>query len=463
MYRKEARIPTILGLFLLFAALSGIVYLDRTSHIFTSSAKETSKPYDVHFTNITDNSLSVSWFTSIPSSGLAVISYDSHELTFLDDLDSDNIQRPRYTHYVTIKDLKENTSYSIRIAGSDPRCKNNDLCPTFTQKTAPKIAPIYTLPPARGSIVTNDNKPAEGAIVYLVLGQNLPLSGRVDSAGLWVIPLTNLRSQDFLTRIEPKDNDTVQITAKLTNDLTTTAITDVKSIRQNLTIPPMKIGNSYNFTNLESKKDLIAKLNSEQNILGTSTTTQNQSPTPTPAKNKQNQIDILFPGADGETTTDNQPRIRGIGLPKKTLSVTVESTPQKGTITVEADGTWSWRPQKPLPAGTHYVTIQGYDANGKLITIKKKFTVLKSGESVLGEATASATLTPTANPTPTLTPTTLTPSPLLPTATLVPSPTSIPPSPTAVPRSGNLEPTLFLIGSGLLLLTIGAAKLLLLP
>lgn len=457
MYRKETRIPTILGLFLLFFSLGGVIYLDRFSHIFTSSAKTIPKTEDVHFTNITDNSFSVSWFTSVPSSGIAIVTNNSHSLTFLDDLDSDNVPRPRQTHHITVKNLNENTSYSVRITNNDPRCKNNDLCPIFSQKTASKIASVYTLPPARGSILREDNKPAEGTIVYLVLGQNLPLSGRVDSAGLWVIPLTNLRSQDMLTRIEPKDSDTVQITAKLANDLVATAITDVKSIRQNLTIPPMKIGNSYNFTNLESKKDLIAKLN-EQNTLGIQTQV-NQPPTATPVKDKQNnQIDILFPGNDGETTKDNQPRLRGIGLPKKILSITVNSTPQSAQITVDADGTWSWRPPKSLPPGTHYVTIKGYDSAGKLITVKRKFIVLKSGEQVLGEATAAATLTPTAGPSPTLEPTsTLAPSPSGITST--PQPTA---SVTTAPRSGTLEPTLILMVSGISLLLLGA-KFLLVP
>jgi len=450
MYRKQIKIPNILGMLFLFFVIGGIVYFDRSAHLNYSKAKTKIKAQDVHLTNITDNSFTVSWFTDIPTSGVINISNGSYSQTLLDDLDSDNIQRPRLTHHITAKNLKENTVYTIKLI-------NNEYS-IFTQKTAPKIASVYSLPPVRGTLLDMNNKPAEGAIVYLVVGKNLPLSGRVDSAGLWVIPLSNLRSQDFQTRIEPKDEDIIQITAKLTNDLVATAITDVKSIRQNFAIPPMTIGNSYNFTNLESKKDLIAKLN-EQKILGTQTKiipTQIPTFAPQISNKKIQQIDLLFPANDGDTTTDNQPRIRGVGIPNKVISITINTTPQSAQVTVDTDGTWFFRPLKPLAPGSHTVTIKGYDASGKLITIKRKFTILKSGESVLGEATASASLTP--SPTIMITPSIVT------TPTIEPSPTLIPtssPSPvptisiTEAPRSGNLETSLMFIGGGFLFILLG--------
>ncbi len=449
MYRRQIKIPTLLGMFILFSVLGGIVYFDRSLHTYTSKAKMTSKIEDIHFTNITDNSFTVSWFTDTPTPGIITVSDGSHTQTLLDDLDSDNIQRPRQTHYITVKNLKENTSYTVKIINKDR--------PTFTQKTASKLASVYSLPPARGTLFSANGKPAEGAIVYLVVGQNLPLSGRVDSAGLWVIPLSNLRSQNFQTRVEPKDEDIVQITAKLTNDLIATAITDVKSIRQNFTIPPMVIGNSYNFTNLQSKKDLIAKLN-EQRILGTQTQMQNQIPTPTSSVNnrKIQQIDLLFPLNDGDTTVDPQPRIRGVGIPKKVISITINSPTQSAQVTVNSDGTWFFRPSKPLAPGSHTVTIKGYDASGKLVTITRKFTVLKSGESVLGEATAAASLTPSPSPIDTPTPTITTTPTLEPTITSIITPSPLPTvSITIAPRSGNLETSLMFIGSGVLFLLLG--------
>ena len=173
---------------------------------------------------------------------------------------------------------------------------------------------------------------------------------------------------------------------------------------------------------------------------------------------------ILFPAQDNDTTTDNRPRLRGLGIPGKEITLTLNSETQTAKITVSTDGSWSFRPEKNLPPGIHTITIDGLDASGNKITLNKKFIVLKSGESVLGDATASATLTPTIAPTtiPLPTPTVITQPTLQPTPT--PIPTSRPTvfiSPTP-PRTGNLQSSLFLL-SGSVILLITGIKLFLFP
>jgi len=143
--------------------------------------------------------------------------------------------------------------------------------------------------------------------------------------------------------------------------------------------------------------------------------------------------------------------------------VTVNSQPQIDRITVNDDGIWTWRPPKPLPPGTHQISIQGYDEQGNLVTVTRKFIVLKSGERVLGEATASATMTPTVKPSPSTTPLptsiqnpTLAPNSPTPqtSPTFIPSPTSIPATATP-PRSGNITNSLILLGGGVSLIFFG--------
>lgn len=460
MYKKEKKIPTLLALFLLFFGIGVTVYLDRSSHLLTSSAKTVASPEDVHFTNISDNSFVVSWFTATPNEGWVKVSGDSISLTLLDDLDSDNISRPRNTHYVTVKNLQENSSYTVKIISGDARCLKKEACLTLAQKTASKLLDAFSLPPAKGKLITQTNDPAEGAIVYLTINNSLPLSGRVDSSGLWVIPLTGLRVQDYLNRPYLADDDLIQIVAKLDPNQISQALIDLKSIRQNLTIPPMQIGNSYNFINLISKQGSLA-LNANQKILGTQTEKVLQtSLSPFPPENKV--IDVFFP-TDGGTTPDNQPRIRGSGIPGSILTIIINSSPQTAKITVGKDGTWNYRPKKILPPGSHQITVQGYDQKGKRITLLRKFTVLKSGEQVLGEATASATLTPVLSPTDTPIPSPL-PS-VIPSTTISFPPTAIPVSLTtspAPPPTGTTKPLLILFATAATLVALGT-KLLLLP
>ncbi len=461
MYRKQKRIPTLLALLILFTGIGSAVYFDQSSKTLFSKAEESAIPLDVHFTNISQSSMTVSWLTSKATTGIIeVASLNQDKRTFLDDLDSDNVSRTHTTHYISLSNLTENTLYQIKIiSGSD--CRNPASCPINQQKTSVKMDAGSVLPPAHGTIKSADGNAVERAIVYLIVGKSLPLSGRTDSFGNYVIPLNNLRSQDLLSRPEIADNDIVQINAFRTPNEQTSAVIDVKSIRQNLTIPDMNLGNSYNFIDLISKKDLLSKSN-KLNILGA------QSPLiPTisaPANSQQGGIDFIFPKHDEDTTPDNRPRIMGTAPPNSKLLIVINSAPQKGQITVGQNGSWTWRPPQNLPPGVHHVSIQGYDQNGNIINIIRSFIVLKSGEQVLGESTPSASLTPSPTETPAVTPViSPTTSKISPTPTLVslsptPSPTAAYPSSTpsiTPPPTGNTNVTLYLIGASGFLLLVG--------
>lgn len=455
MYRKEKRIPTLLGLLIVFIGIASAIYFDGNTKQLTSSAKDSLLPREVHFTNITDNSMTISWLTDGSATGIIYVTQRGNKNMLLDDLDSDNIPRPRKTHYITIKNLQPDTLYKINIISGSKSCSSDALCPTFSQKTGIKLNGVLDLPPLHGQIMTTEQKGAKDSIVYLLIGKSVPLSTRVDSLGMWVIPLNNIRSQDFLNRPEISDTDTVQIIAKMSQAEYTSAIINFASIKQNQNIPQMEIGKSYNFINLSSKKDILAAI-TNNNILGTNI--QNQPSSDISQNIIGSAITVFFPKIDMDSTIDVQPRIRGLGKPGSSLLITVNSTPQTGKVIVGPDGTWSFRPEKKLSPGIHYLTVQGYDNLGKLITVTRKFVVLKSGEAVLGESTPSASLTPTSPPPST----TSTPSPTitLPTLTPVPlSPTTYNPSPTTVaipPKSGNTSATILLLGGGISLMLLGA-------
>lgn len=456
MYRKERRIPTLLVCFILFTGVLGVVFLNKTTHQTDSKASVNFHPEDIHFTNISDSSFTVTWFTDSPTTGTLTVNDNGRNVSYPEDADSDNIIRPRTAHYATVKNLQENSSYQLKIISADPSCKISLNCPAFVQKTASRMLTNISLPAAKGSVISEDNKPATDAIVYLSVGKSSLLSGKTDSLGLWVIPFSNLRTSDLLTRPNLADNDIVQITAIVSPGKKAEAVSDVKSIRQNLTIPPLQIGKSYNFIDLISKKDMLASINKSNNILGTQTQTGETAKS----------IDILFPKYDDDTTTDNQPRIRGVAPAKSQLVIIVNSSPQTAKISSSSDGTWNWRPPLPLEPGIHHLGVTGYDEKGNLINLTRRFIVLKSGERVLGEATASATLTPTVNPSPTITLIPL--SSPTPAITLIPiaSPTvkaaTLSATPIIPPKTGSTQTTVILMGAGASLLLLGL-KLLVFP
>src|SRR3989338_6616836 len=150
------------------------------------------------------------------------------------------------------------------------RCANND-CPVVTQKTAAQPCTPSSMPPLRGTVQTPDGSPAEGALVYVTIGQSLPLSSRTDSAGLWVVPMTNLRKQDLSELIELPDSDLLQISVKRASQETVTAVMDVRSLRSNVSLPPLIFGNSYNLTDLISKRKGIIAQQEQNKTLGVAT------------------------------------------------------------------------------------------------------------------------------------------------------------------------------------------------
>lgn len=459
MYRHVKKIPTILGVLIILSGIGAALYLDRFSQSLTSKAEENQIPTDIHFTNITDNSFTVSWMTQSAVTGGVSINNGFQKLTYLDDLDSDNVPRPRTTHLVTIKNLKEESSYDLKLISAGLGCSKSALCPAYTQKTGKKMDSKVDLPPLHGTIVNKDGNPAYGALVYLVAEKSSPLSGRVDTAGLYVLPLNNLRTADLAGRPNLEDHDILQISGFASLSDTTSAVTDIKSIRQNFTIPKMMLGNSYNFIDLISKIDIIAKTSNEY-ILGDATST-NPSAVSATASSKS-AIEILFPKKNNDVTSDTRPRIRGIGTPGQQLLITVNSTPQTAKVTVGKDGVWYYRPGNDLPPGIHHLSVNGFDKKGKSITVNRTFMVLKSGEAVLGESTPSASLTPTNIPisTPTITPLTPTVTPSVtptttPTTTPTPSVFSSATISIQPPRSGNTTPTIFLGLWGLLLISAG--------
>jgi hypothetical protein len=470
MYHKEKRIPTILAIMLILLGIGSTTFLDGSVKSLMSKASNNIKLENIRISNVTDNSFVVSFFTLDPLSGSLEIRGGNMKKTLFDDLDSDNVPKKRTIHYITVSNLSENLSYQIKINNDSINCVT---CPVILQKTATRLNTPLELPPIIGSLVTSDGKPAVGAVVYLNVGNSLTLSVRTDTAGLYVVPLNNLRAQNLIDRPNISDSDLVQIEIISSTKIKSSGVIDFKSIRTNPNIPDMKLGETYNFLELLSKTNSLA-MSQNNKVLGINTKII-LTPTTLPEVNKNKQpavskMDLLFPKNDKDLTPDSKPSIKGMGIPGSQLTITINSSPQSATIIIGENGIWTFRPQKPLEAGIHTVTIQGVDTNGKATTIKRTFTVLKSGERVLGDSTPSASLTPVVTATRTPTPAqNITPSvaptktPIatqvptntrapVPTNTTAPVPTN---SQTVTPRTGDVRPLLLIGGVSVVLLSLG--------
>src|SRR3989344_9661677 len=165
MYRKEKKLPTILALLFIFAGIGGALYLDGTYQGLTTKASSLPLPADVHLTNISDNSITVSYVTNDAAIGSVKVDGTNKKIAQLDDLDQISGSKPRITHMFSIKDLEPENVYKLTILSGKNNCSNKK-CPEFLQKTGVKLDKIIDLPPVSGQIVDRNNKPIEGAVVY---------------------------------------------------------------------------------------------------------------------------------------------------------------------------------------------------------------------------------------------------------------------------------------------------------
>src|SRR3989344_2832440 len=165
MYRKVRKIPTIFGILIIMLTISGALYLDGTYQNIVSEATGQPSPADVHLTNITDNSITVSYMTERAVIGSVRVDGPDRSGVVFDDLYMGGKPQPRSSHMITVKNLNPDSVYKIKIINGMARCRDN-RCPTFIQKTGIKLDSIIDLPPVTGQVVDSDNRPVEEAIVY---------------------------------------------------------------------------------------------------------------------------------------------------------------------------------------------------------------------------------------------------------------------------------------------------------
>ncbi len=421
------RIPTILGILLVLFIVGGVAVSFESLARFPINASGSMQPANVQITNLSDTAFTMTWTTSGPATGMLVVSYPRGDETVFDERDTGTGNKYT-THSVTVRNLTASSDVSVKILSNGKTFLDNGK--PYVVRTSPPIpAPPGDLSPAYGSVVTADNQPAAGALVFLSLEGSQQLSTIVKPSGAWLIPLNLIRTQNGNAYLPAAaDRITENILVRSDGDQSQ-AITDTLN---DSPVPVMVIGKNYDFRKQQAKTPGVLA----------------QAPTPTPvqpailgdqttkAPQVAHVVGLVAP-AEGATLTSFLPLIQGTGNPGKSVTITIGITnPTSDTTTVGADGIFRYTPKLPLAPGKQTVTITTVDVANKPVAMTHSFEILKSGTQVLGTATPSATLTPTLAPI--FTPT--------PTATLAGQP---------LPTSATTLPTVILILAGLVLFAGG--------
>lgn len=426
---QQRKIPTIVGLILVVAAVMIFRFaFDRVTPLLTR-ASVSHAPKNMTVTNITDTSFTVTWLTDEPVNGSVRVEGGG---IFFDERYTDSSAKTRTTpaeyttHSVAVRNLKPESAYKFTILSNGS--PSNTGGKPYETKTAPAVTGLGTgIEPAYGQISAQNGLPLEAAIVYLTLENGQTLSTLSKATGTWVIPLNLVRSSDLTRYIQNAEriNETLVIRA---DDGESSALTDTLNDNP---VPAMTIGKTYDFRKIQAENippKQLAQVSPSPAVLGTNTD-----------KTKQT-VSITKP-ADGSAIPSNLPLIQGTGITGNQILITIGiEKPMSDTVIVGGDGIWRYTPIKPLSEGKQSVTITTTNAQSKTVAITHTFEVLKSGTQVLGDATPSATLTP------------------LPTVADEPTPTSTLAG-EPIPETGFPLPLITLIILGLGLISSGAVVL----
>lgn len=221
-------------------------------------------PTDIQVVNITDSQATVTWITSESSYGQVLYGQGNLSQTVSQDDRGNEHSSPsdkkRYTHFITIKDLKESTTYSFKV-------KNNDLIypensplefKTSSQKSTDEPSLLNAKQPISAAVLKNSESPATDALVFLHIDDAAVLAAYTADSGVFVLPLKELRKSDlqsFYNLTSPQAGELViksrdrQSTIKLTVPVSSS------------TLPALLIGQNIDLTEyLASPSSQIPKL-----------------------------------------------------------------------------------------------------------------------------------------------------------------------------------------------------------
>lgn len=185
-----------------FAAVMVIRY-------FIGASGETT-PKNVIISNITSNSVSISWTTDSQSTGSVTVNSGKGDTApFVDIRGTDQ----RKTHHVDIVDLEPSKDYSFTILSSDKRF-GDEKGKSYKFRTSPVTSQTPVPKPVYGSVEGTDKN---DVVVYIVVEGDkkvYPASSATTATGKWIVDLSALRDPASKDLVNVSSNTNIQIIAK---------------------------------------------------------------------------------------------------------------------------------------------------------------------------------------------------------------------------------------------------------
>jgi len=427
-HQRQPRIPGIVGIALLVLFIGGLItFFTPKEHIQPKTARIPIERAEV--ANIRDNTVTVYWQTSSPTRGYILYGNSPTDVLqkAVDKRDVSSEQSARRNHVVTLSNLISSTDYYYKIVIDSTEVGQTADIP-FQFKTARYLKNPLNLDPIVGKIIEEGGKVSPDAIVLIYIGSAHPLIAQAKSDGSFAISPCCIFNRSTYEPIVPKKEEKVII-----------EIIDEKGVSKKILSTLDTIDSATSVISLN--KDDSSKIK-DGVILGA--TDQNGVLQQAEDVQQVNDIDVVFP-KDHALIPGSKPLIKGVGIPGKTVKILLKPSGRIFETLIDASKIWQFQPTFDLSSGEHTLELTTKDAQDQKVVVTRSFTIEKSGESVLGDATPSATLTPIASPTAQLITETPSPTKILPT--IVPS---IPQTGTSILPFGIASVLLIIIGVGMI-------------
>ena len=366
---------------------------------------------EMHVTNVTPQTADIVWIARDDAPSAQWLEWGEQSYTH-----TTSAVKKGGVYLASLTSLQANTKYTYRIrAGSFTLSLGKQAVFSFQTPKQTTSAPVT---PAYGKIYTVAAKPfADGPLLYTIDG-SYPLFTFTKETGEWLIPLGTIVSTKQNSIIPIRDDQLVSITLMGKEGvLARGSVRETRPLRS-----PLTAGKYVH---------LVANATDESMVLGATTATQGTRSVPQIIYPKDH---ALIPGA--------APLIRGVGIAGRYVSVTIQGPKLQYGYRALVDDQGDWLVQYPLALapGDYTISASTQDATGAPFTMQHSFTIIKSGEQVLGVATGSPTLAPSPLPTPTValsTTPSVTPLPTYPISPTIAYVPSITPTPAALLTTGG--------------------------
>lgn len=445
----------LISLALIVVVSFGIFYFSSDS-VPTRASKKTVKKQEI--VNVTPRQVGIYWESdNADESWILYGDSNKNIATVAPDIFTAKGEAPKRTyHYAELKNLNPDTTYYYVIVSDNEIIQSQDK--PFTVRTSSSVGSSGSLTPAYGKIARSSGEAAKNTIVMLSIPEAYPLLAITGNTGEWLVPLQYFVSRSKGTYVIVTEDTMAQITAFSQKD-----VSKVNTILAKTHPLPQTVVLGENYTFLDPASVLSA---------------QTQAHTQDTSTLRSYSVAIRYP-RNNSVVPGTAPLIKGYGIPGHTVTVTINSNPVfTSRVAVDKEGQWSVPIDRTFMPGKYILSAITENQNNRLVEIKHTYTLIKSGERVLGESTSTPSATVKPNPTsavftPTPTSRATTPLPtssfitptstingVTPTVAVTPygsSETPTPPPP--VSGVGNIAPYLM---TGMGLMVVGAGVLLLL-